>query len=748
MMPTYIAALLLCLTPYLSAYSTYQPQIELHLKTGNSRTIGQGSLLVPLWQANAQLLFAHLVGMADSKKSQEGNIALGYRRQRMQGIWGVYGYYDRRHSPFSHRFHQVTLGIEYLSPAFELRFNSYVPLGKRTYVLSYSSSYTSIDASYVETQTSHLKLEQSLGGFDAELGVQVLKPQLYLYGGYYHFAKTEYPILQGIKARVQGPLLPYLALQGEIQYDKVRKLHYFIGIQIKVPLGKQNKAINPWADKMTQMPLRDIDVIIELSDQSMEFDLQQATSITTYTDLDKIRQNLSGQFIVTQDIITSGRPHAPLGTEKTPFTGMIAGVSNNRETLQIRKIHGLTIVASSPYMGLFGYCRDAFIGYLSVHHTPFKIRGEQLAPGHKDTRLYLGGLVGFSYQNSILTHNINYSTIIGEGANIFLGGIIGMANNHTILKYNINQSAIIGKGKSAIVGGIAASIDQTSMTVHNLNIGSVSVYGQYSCAGGITGRTYKPNLFQFNINQGTVTGDGYYTTIGGIIGISAAQTNCVYNFNQGKIHGKNYKSCIGGIVGNQLSTIHILNNINQGLMLGEGDKICIGGILGNPSAVSLAQSTWNGTLNPTILIDTTSARGERKLSLAELQDINNFSETDGWLFGANEDWLMSLSGPILVWPIRKAALAMLKHLNALRALRIETWFPNELIVKLAKENLIYDAYLTQTYIDRIFHYAFTPALSSVDGGKARYLWTSYEFLSYVIDNNKNPILSEYALMDF
>ncbi|MBF0166963.1 MAG: inverse autotransporter beta domain-containing protein [Alphaproteobacteria bacterium] len=112
------------------------PHIDLEGKAGTKRNLGEADLFVPLVQNQQSLLFADFRTRLDDHGSQEGNFGLGARAMLDHG-WnlGAYGYFDRRRSDNGNYFNQATLGIEGLSQDWDVRLNSYLPVGRRTHLM-------------------------------------------------------------------------------------------------------------------------------------------------------------------------------------------------------------------------------------------------------------------------------------------------------------------------------------------------------------------------------------------------------------------------------------------------------------------------------------------------------------------------------------------------------------------------------------------------------------------------------------
>jgi len=255
---------------YSNVTSSYHSRVDFNLKGGNKRNIGQIGLLMPLLQNRDNLLFATIIGMRDSRSNTEGNFGLGFRKKFITYIFGGYGFYDFRKTQLNSKVHQLTLGVEYLSPKLDARFNVYIPDASEYCVKRLpNKTKESITTTHVIYETTaHKLMEVSRRGFDVEVGVpipQLMNSQCFL--SYYFFNATKIQksqAMHGVRSRVKYQLHNILSLEGEIAYDNVRKFQGYVGFSLNFKLGrKQDKKVDiHFLDyKMTQSIIRDIDVV-------------------------------------------------------------------------------------------------------------------------------------------------------------------------------------------------------------------------------------------------------------------------------------------------------------------------------------------------------------------------------------------------------------------------------------------------------------------------------------------------------
>ncbi len=253
------------------------PHLDLEGKAGNKRNLGEGDLFVPLLQNGSSLLFGNLKGRFDDEASREGNIGLGLRHMLDSG-WnlGGYGYFDRRRSEHDNYFNQVTLGAEALSLDWDVRFNAYLPQGRR------SRNVDSLNTAEMSGTTVLFRggEERSLSGFDGEIGWRLplfdanSGRQLRVFAGAYRFTAEGVNPVQGPRARAELVFdeVPFLwsgsrfALGGEVQNDGPRGTTGFASARLRLPLqlfGGEPARLTAMERRMTDPVVRDIDVVAQ-----------------------------------------------------------------------------------------------------------------------------------------------------------------------------------------------------------------------------------------------------------------------------------------------------------------------------------------------------------------------------------------------------------------------------------------------------------------------------------------------------
>ncbi len=285
--------------------------------------------------------------------------------------------------------------------------------------------------------------------------------------------------------------------------------------------------------------------------------------IYTAEDLNNIRNNLSGKYILINDIdLSSYINWVPIGKNENPFNGILDGNSFTVKNINISNVEG-----ENPSVGLFGTVANSqikdvtVIGQINVDNDngirAGLICGEAYnsvitnckAYGKIDVTtkagVWVGGITGylstysntdeikeckieFCQNNASVTVNgvCGYDT---NGINYFVGGIAGLSEG-TISKSS-NHADIMAIGSNGgydyfytLAGGICGN---SNGEINNCyNIGRISSVGtKYVFAGGISGHWYQfgdifncYNIGQVNADVKDTADDYNLSAAGGIIG--------------------------------------------------------------------------------------------------------------------------------------------------------------------------------------------------------------------------------------
>lgn len=166
------------------------------------------------------------------------NIGIGGRCQSetKEWIFGANVYCDWRNT-HHHNFEQVGVGLEALSPLWEVRANGYIPVGNR------ASDFfgTTFDHFQGNRIVIEKKRELALYGADAEAGSHLMKCDdfdVFAGIGPYYFGGQGAKDFFGGKFRLNASWKEYIALEGTVSYDRVFRDIYQGQITFSLPLGK------------------------------------------------------------------------------------------------------------------------------------------------------------------------------------------------------------------------------------------------------------------------------------------------------------------------------------------------------------------------------------------------------------------------------------------------------------------------------------------------------------------------------
>ncbi len=207
---------------YESSYGSLDAFIPLSQTVGRNLTFLQSRVLVDAAEGN--------VG---------GNLLLGYRHfnPKTTNVIGGYLGFDIRDTGYN-TVSQLGAGFEVIAPKAEFRVNGYLPLGDREREISStttqiggqaaSSPFFQGNSLVTKTATQILRtdrlLENSLGGFDAEVGAQLLRwnldSSLYGYLGTYYYGGYKVSDIFGARGRLEARLSQNLQAGVSVQSDR------------------------------------------------------------------------------------------------------------------------------------------------------------------------------------------------------------------------------------------------------------------------------------------------------------------------------------------------------------------------------------------------------------------------------------------------------------------------------------------------------------------------------------------------
>ena len=298
------------------------------------------------------------------------------------------------------------------------------------------------------------------------------------------------------------------------------------------------------------------------------------TAITTAKQLQDINKNLSGNYVLMNDIDVSvltadetGTNWTPIGNATDMFTGKFSGDGHT--------VSGIKIDSDADYQGLFG-CSSGTIMNVGVINSSIETSGN-----------YVGGVCG--------------------------------SNNGTV-KDCYNNSTVSGGND---VGGVCGVVQCGTIT-NCYNTGSVS--GTSSCIGGVCGANHDGGKITNCYNTGEVSGTD---NVGGVCGYNhyAAMDNC---YSTGTVSGTDN---VGGVCGGCL-WYNIKNCYNAGTVSGTGD---VGGVCGYRSENGTIANCYylEGTASKSVG-NASDSDDAKRISAKELcnSTLPTFLSEDNWTAGS------------------------------------------------------------------------------------------------------------------
>ena len=185
--------------------------------------------------------------------------------------------------------------------------------------------------------------------------------------------------------------------------------------------------------------------------------------IYTAEDLDRVRDNLGGKYILMNDIdLSSFANWDPIGDDSAAFTGIFDGNGH--------VVKNLKRDTTSDYAGLFCMLKNANIINLGIENI--NIQGDGMCCGG-----LASGAMDSNIENCFVTGNIN----IANGG--YIGGLLGLAMNVTIKNSYFNGS-VIGKD---YVGGILGVVGGNTNNIQNCYVTGGSITSSAAIAGAFLG---------------------------------------------------------------------------------------------------------------------------------------------------------------------------------------------------------------------------------------------------------------------
>lgn len=249
----------------------------------------------------------------------------------------------------------------------------------------------------------------------------------------------------------------------------------------------------------------------ETSDKRFIAPIEQAdaSAVKIYTaeELNAVRENMSGSYVLMNDIdLADYENWEPIGkTTVSPFCGKLDGQGHKITGLKVSvNINSASLNSPAHSVGLFGVCNGATIKNLELQEINVSIKNSS---GYtyenssiNNTNIYAGGIAGCTVDQTIIYNCIIsgdiYSETSQEALEAYAGGIVGCAKS-TVISYTDNNctvsasSANITTSANCYAGGLAGVFNEGGYIDHSSNHGNIASdtkdYG-HSFAGGLIGK--------------------------------------------------------------------------------------------------------------------------------------------------------------------------------------------------------------------------------------------------------------------
>jgi hypothetical protein len=344
----------------------------------------------------------------------------------------------------------------------------------------------------------------------------------------------------------------------------------------------------------------------------------QDQPIRTWYDLDAVRNNLTGSYILMNDLnatsagytelasptANGGKGWQPIGNTTNSFTGSFDGQGYEIKDLFIDR-------PEENEIGLFGWVGEGGIfknvGVVEAVVTGSNFTGGLVGAngGAVSNSYFTGGVTGSEFVGGLVGANggavsDSYSTgnVTGSGEQqwLFVGGLVGASNGTVFNSYSTGIVTGTGTNIYLFVGGLVGNNHYGTVS-NSYSTGNVtgSGSGQDSAFGGLVGINIYGTVSN-SYSTGNVTGAGAsnYTHVGGLVGASNGTVSNSYS--TGIVTGSGH-SFVGGLVGSNVNGGTVSNCYATGNVSGTWD---VGGLVGynhEGGTVSDSYSTGSVTGN-------------------------------------------------------------------------------------------------------------------------------------------------------
>ncbi len=205
------------------------------------------------------------------------------------------------------------------------------------------------------------------------------------------------------------------------------------------------------------------------------------TPIYTAEDLNNIRNNLSGKYILMNDIdLSVYEDWEPIGKMDAFFTGAFSG---NNLTIRNLTLKSDITTEETNNLGLFGFIKNATISDVNLENISINVNYPY------NSTYYIGGAIAYCCDSKLEDCNANGTISVISGGNIYAGGIAGYVRDENKSTQIVNcisntDIQVVGENNSiwqpavaeyTYVGGIAGNVISANSISKCTNEGDISV---------------------------------------------------------------------------------------------------------------------------------------------------------------------------------------------------------------------------------------------------------------------------------
>ncbi len=232
---------------------------------------------LPLGQTPGETLtFLEGDFLIDNDANLGGSLLLGHRfyDAKRDRIWGGYLAADQRQTDHN-SFYQLGLGLESLG-RIDVRVNGYLPLGNRSDLLNESSfdsgrrTTTGFSGNLLVLGNERIRRtsqlwETALGGFDAEIGGQILRwddGDLRAYGGLYYYGGPNSDDSWGWRLRLEAHPIDQITLGAMLQNDDLFGTNLAVSVGLSWPRVRPQTDVETVATRLGEPVLRSPTIVV------------------------------------------------------------------------------------------------------------------------------------------------------------------------------------------------------------------------------------------------------------------------------------------------------------------------------------------------------------------------------------------------------------------------------------------------------------------------------------------------------